>query len=1003
MNRIGMARGLTRTGCLSTLILAGLMGGCDGGTDDTATWATAMTVALVAPAAANVQPAKVVARPAAGPLKAGSVRLARGHHPYARIENDAGRLDPEQRIENLSLFFSLSPAQRADRDSLVAAQLDPRSPLYRHWLTPEQYASRFGARPDDIARASAWLTAQGFDVHRTSRLATRVTFSAKVADLETAFQTEMHHYVVRGEMHYAMATAPAFPADLADIVLGLHNTHDFFKRPVSHAINQTRVAQRSTSHVQFLYDAGPDAGPFDILGPPDWAAAYDVAKLYDPGIGGTKLDGTGITIGIVGTAEIAQADIDAFRKMFNLPASTVTMTLVPDTGAAAAGRRGDGVEAILDVEWSGGIAKGATINYVFVGTNDRNVDDATFYLIEENLAPVMSESYGGCEAGETPTDADILEENGTAANLLGITYMAAAGDDGADDCGGGPGGSGLYVDEPGSFPGVTSVGGTQFPAPAWNAENALTSYPSLEQVWNESNDPYSMFGVGAGGGGISSVFARPAYQASVNACVPVGSLPFIPPAGGMRQVPDVAVSAASFTPGYFIECTFTAEGDCSATGGAPEGTPVGGTSAASPSFTGVVAILNQAAGERLGNINPLLYALNAKQPAAAPFHDITSGNNEIACGNAGAGDAGGPGAAGWPDAGCADSGLFGFAATTGYDCASGIGSIDGYNLVTALMGLNKTTTSLATTPTVTSEGVPVTLTATVNTVGVNANDLTGHVTFTFESFTTTGETDLSWELGTSALTGATTATATASLTTAIPPGLVKPGHQWVDVIAVYSGDAQHFGSESAKVGVEFNPISFSVTPMTVQLPPDGTQSFSAIGGVPPIQWYVDVDTSRGRTDAGMFGGAQIDPVSGMLSVGPKAGYVEITALDNDGAEANAYITVGAPTTPAPWSADGGVYIDSGVAPLYDAGPSLDAAVKDATTPIKDSGTAPVDSGHPVVRDAGHDAGSDDTAGGGGCSCELARSQSSSGSGSAPLQGLGGLLLGASLLIRRRRS
>ena len=124
-----------------------------------------------------------------------------------------------------------------------------------------------------------------------------------MADLEAAFQTEMHRYLVGGQTHYAMATAPAMPADLANVVLGLHNAHDFFPRPVSHRVNSQAFAQKGpvTAHYDVNYPGGPDGG-FQVLGPPDWAAAYDVARLYSPGIAGKALDGTGVTIGIVGTA-----------------------------------------------------------------------------------------------------------------------------------------------------------------------------------------------------------------------------------------------------------------------------------------------------------------------------------------------------------------------------------------------------------------------------------------------------------------------------------------------------------------------------------------------------------------------------------------------------------------------------------------------------------------------------------------------------------------------------
>jgi hypothetical protein len=1017
MNRNRVLSGSSRLGFVAALALAPALGGCDLHPDQPGEGATRPgeeTAAVAAAAVTAAAPARVPVHVSV-PLRSGFARLPKSLHPYAKPELDAGRVEGDRRIDNLSMFFKLSSDQRTERDALVAAQVDPKSPSYRQWLTPEQYAARFGADPADLSRASAWLRSQGLDVFHTSRLGTRVQFGGKVSDLEAAFQTEFHYFMVNGEQHYAMAVAPALPQPLADVVLGLHNTHDFYPHPISGALNQIRKAKQTNPRYDLTFDAGPDAGPdagsIDLLGPPDWAAAYDVARLYSPGIGGTKLDGTGITIGIVGTAEIAPSDINAFRTKFGLTpfttttggtGPTFTMTLVPNTGAAGAGRFGNGIEAILDTEWSGGIARGASVNFVYVGSTDRDVDDATFYLIEENLTPVVSESFGGCEEGSLPSDADVLEENGTAANLLGITYMAAAGDDGAEDCGGGPGGNALYVDMPGSFPGVTSVGGTQFPPPVgWSAMGNLTAYPPLEAVWNESNDPYSMFGIASGGGGISSVFPRPDYQGSVKTCIPVGNLPFpAANASKMRQVPDLALSASVETPGIFIECTFNSTGsDCSSTGGAPQGLPIGGTSASSPSFAGVVAILNQAVGTRLGNINPLLYALNAAQLADSPFHDITSGNNEIACGPGGVtGDAGGPGDAGWPpEAGCGTGGLNGFAAIAGYDCASGIGSIDGYNLVSALINVSKTTTALAASPIETTEGGMVTLTATVATVGANANTIGGDVTFMFESYTPTGATDLSWELGTVALMPGTGGMGTATLTTAIPVGLVKPGAQWVDVVAAYGGDTAHLPSVSPKVGVGFQNVTFAISPSTAMLMPEGMLTFTSSGGVPPVKWYVDADTTHGRSEAG-FGAANIDEMKGILTVGPKAGYVEIAALDSDGAEALAYITVGAPTATPPWDPDAGPFIDGGVPPvgfvgpdsgIPTPGPDASPGMPEASTP--DAATAP-------PADAGKESSSSPSS---GCSCRLAGG--GAGSDGGPLGALGGIALAVGLVARRRRT
>jgi hypothetical protein len=168
----------------------------------------------------------------AAPVSAnGYVRLERGAHPLARPEFDLGPLDPNRRLTNLLVVFKLSPEQERDRDALRAAHLDPGSPSYHQWLTPEAYAARFGAKDADIARTQAWLARQGLDVQATSRLGARVNFAGRVADLQTAFRTEIHGYKVGAETHYAMATAPSIPSELADVVLALHNTHDFYPAP----------------------------------------------------------------------------------------------------------------------------------------------------------------------------------------------------------------------------------------------------------------------------------------------------------------------------------------------------------------------------------------------------------------------------------------------------------------------------------------------------------------------------------------------------------------------------------------------------------------------------------------------------------------------------------------------------------------------------------------------------------------------------------------------------
>jgi subtilase family serine protease len=631
------------------------------------------------------------------PAKPAFAALERNLHPLARPENDIGPLDPSKRLPKLSLFFKLTPQQRHDRDALLEAQQDPTSPSYHKWLTPQDYAARFGASPDVIAKTTSWLAAQGFEVHDVSPLGARVTFAGSVSAVQNAFQTEIHRYQVGTETHFAMAKAPSIPSELADAVGGLYGTHDFYpRRTASKILAVTPEAACPT---------GSCTGK--AIAPADWANIYDVAPLYTTGIGGSAVTGAGVTIAIIGEAQVSQSDVNAFRTRFGLPASTVTFTPTPGTGAAAAGYQGWGQEGALDVEWSGAVAQGATINFVYAGSEDPNADEAAFYAIESNLAPIISESFGTPEAaylqgGYMTTDGDLLEFYGSAASLEGITFIAAAGDSGATT-GFNFGIAGLYVGMNASLPGVTGVGGTEFPTGSltYSGTNTTqTAYSTSEEVWNESDNPSSKYGLAAGGGGISSLFPRPSYQSSLTSCsssttTMVGTLPISGVnASAMRQVPDISFTAAAGNNPILIECEYaTAANDCTGAGNGVESViAIGGTSASAPSFAGVVALIEQATGgHRLGNINPTLYAIASSSPTA--FHDITTGNNEIEC-TAGT------------DPGCGTGNLYGFAAATGYDCASGIGSADVNKLASAWATLTPTATTLTPTPSTATLGQP---------------------------------------------------------------------------------------------------------------------------------------------------------------------------------------------------------------------------------------------------------------------------------------------------------
>ena len=822
-------------------------------------------------------------------LPAGATHLARGVHPLARPELDRGPLDPAARIANLSLVYKLTPAQREDRETLKAALVDPRSPLFRKFLTPAEYAARFGAPRAHVERVKGWLDAQGLEVHEGSPLGARVTFSGTVEKLTAAFHTEFRRYEVGGEMHYATSAPPALPDDIAQATLEITHTHDFHPRPIGRGRRPLPA-----------YD-GTDAG-VDVVGfaPPDWANVYDVTPLYASGI-----DGTGVTIAIVGDGEIAPSDIAAFRARFNLGAGNLVTTLVPDTGPATPGgitAPGEALEGVLDVEWSGGVAKGATVNYVFTGGIDADTDDAIYYAVERELGSVVSASWTVDEnfylaAGFTEGDQNTFDMFASAANVLGVTLIAGSGDAGAA---GQSGALGMYVGLPASHPGVTGVGGTEFPQGTLVDDpqtGYLPGYLGGEEVWNDGLHAAST-------GGISLLYPRPFYQTPAIApvCTPQGALPLSGVvAANMRQVPDVAFDAAML----FLECTLDpATQDCSATGGSPTLMVSGGTSFAAPAFAGVVALMNQAVGGRLGNLNPTLYALATTTPRV--FHDITTGNNQEPCT---------PGT----DVGCPDAGAYGYGAGQGYDCATGLGSLDVHALVQAVAGETPTTTSLSLSPNPTTEGTPVTLTATVRAPSPNANALGGTVSFAFLSYDQDDAGDLSWSLGAVALAGGSTTMGAATLSVVVPPGLVKAGGESVSLVAAYSGDATHLSSTSATQPLSFGPIAFTIAPSAPTVGPGGTIDFTSSGGAPPVRWYTPAlsGTNTGHSVCALDDICPtIVEATGVFTAGQGPGLTEVQAIDANGAEARVTVQV-----------EGAGAFDAGA---FDAGQDADASARNAS-------------------------------------------------------------------------
>ncbi|MGA8647765.1 MAG: S53 family peptidase, partial [Candidatus Sulfotelmatobacter sp.] len=552
------------------------------------------------------------------------VTLRGNVHPLAQAQYDAGAVAPDFPMEHMLLTLLPDSTQQDVLNQLVDAQHNPESPYYHQWLTPEQYGERFGVSDADTAQIVSWLQEHGMQVEEVTAGRRSIIFSGTAAQVQTAFHTAIHTYKIGDEVHHANVNDPEIPAALVQVVGGVVSLHDFHSEPMHGLVRKP----------------SPDfsSGGAYYLAPADFATIYDLNPLYQQSI-----TGSGQSVAIVARSNINIADARQFRTFFGLPANDPQIIVNgTDPGIWSANEE---TEADLDVEWSGAVARSATIKFVVSkSTNSSDgVDLSAQYIVNHNLAPVMSTSFGLCEASLGSSGNSFLNSLWQQAAAEGITVFVSSGDSGAAGC---DSASALTATHGRAVNGLCStpysvcVGGTEFndlanPTLYWSPSNSSGTQASAlsyipEIFWNASGPDYGLW---ASGGGASAVYAKPSWQAGTGV-----------PADGKRDVPDVALSSAGHD-GYLIYQN-------------GELYVVGGTSAASPSFAGVMALVVQNTAARQGNASVAFYSLASKQRAggASVFHDTTIGNNSV------------PGQAG-------------FNATVGYDQATGLGSINGSILV----------------------------------------------------------------------------------------------------------------------------------------------------------------------------------------------------------------------------------------------------------------------------------------------------------------------------------
>jgi subtilase family serine protease len=722
-------------------------------------------------------------------------------HPSAQPQHDLGPVDPSTRLTYVSLLVQPSADQQTALKQLLAEQQDPTSPNYQRWLTPEQFGERFGLSHPDLNKITRWLRSEGFSIAEVARGRDWIAINGTAGQIQSAFHTQIHRFDVDGEERYANSTEPSVPKALDGIVVGFRGLNNFRIKPM--------IVKKSAATPD--YTVGP--GTY-FLAPDDIATIYDIGPLYTAGI-----NGTGMKIAVMGQTDIHITDIQQFRAGFNLPKNDPLDTLAGG-GCVDPGFTGDEPEADLDLEWSGAVARDAKIIFVKCDAAHSGVIGSLTDAINRNTAPVLSMSYGQCEAviGSnylTQTYEPMIAQ----ANAQGQTLMVSSGDSGAATCDKSSENQatlGLAVNGLASPPEVTAVGGTEFnegsgtywnPTNGANGGSAISYIPEL--AWDDSSAGTGLNGGGLAstGGGASIFFLRPSFQ--------TGPGKFD---SKFRSVPDVAMSASADHDGYIV-CT---GGSCA--GGIQNGSVFGGTSVSCPVFAGIVALLNQSLKNTppagLGNINLHLYPLAQSVPLA--FHDVPAGNYNITGANPNPSGNMVPCQSGSPN--CPAKLQFGFLTGTGYDEVTGLGSVDADVFVTnwAVSGNMPTSTALTLSPASVNVGAtgPVMAKATVTHV-TGTGTPTGTVKFYVDGSTTPA--------GSGTLKS-------GSYTFSYSPSALALGNH--SMTATYAGDFTFAGSTSAgeTLAVQDFRIALPTNPTTITVSAPG-QSGTTTLTITPLNGF----------------------------------------------------------------------------------------------------------------------------------------------------------------------
>ena len=638
-----------------------------------------------------------------------SVTLKDSVLPPVRSHTDLGPLDPDMKLTHVTLLIRPSAEQQVALHQLLAEQRAPGSPNYHKWITPRQFGLRFGLSPGDIAGITQWLSSHGFESIEVAPGRNRISFDGTVAQIEKVFHTQIDRFDMGDEERFANATELSIPKAFDGVVVGIHDLSNF----------------RSSPLIKKSPDSSPQSSsnwPY-ALGPSDVATIYDLNPLYNAGYKGSTPPGYNgsLALTIIGQTDVhwpvsgTETPIQDFVNTFSYLGTMHYTDILPNSCSDPGYSANDEPEATLDIEWSWAVAPGAQIHYVKCDTSTHTgVVDALQYAIDSGGdGAIISMSYGVCEAywgaNWMYTYYEPLIDQAAGS---GDTIIVSAGDSGSAGPSGAPGcdapketeaANGLGVNAYASPWYVIAVGGTEFNEGSgtyWNSNSDAIGYiPEL--AWNDSNEGTGLSGgLWATGGGPSSFFIKPPWQFGTGM-----------PDDGARDLPDVAMAASgAHDPYLFCGPVYSGsqyEGS-SCSGGSL--TAVGGTSAAAPVFAGVTTVI--ASAQQYAAVwEPGLYLLAYWGPN--PFHDVPAGTYDTDSETQNASSNIVPCSGGF---GCI-GGVMGFDTGTGYDQATGLGSVDANALNNALntaaFYATKTTVALSASSVSAGSSSPITITATV--------------------------------------------------------------------------------------------------------------------------------------------------------------------------------------------------------------------------------------------------------------------------------------------------